>query len=535
MTTSSPDVQREAIRLQGVIKSFGGNRVLHGVDFEVRRGEVHALAGGNGAGKSTLMKILQGVYTLDGGTIELDGQPVRFHTSNDARACGIGMIFQEFSLVPALSVAQNVFLGHEPRRGGGLLNDAEARRRTQALFERMGVDIDPATRVADLSPGYRQLTEIAKALSWEARILIMDEPTASLAKTEVDALFDIIRTLKQQGIAIIYISHRMEEVFEIADRITVLRDGRRVITIPVADLTLPQLVEHIVGGGAEHALVWRGREVDRSQEPLLAVRHLEVGPRVRDVSFELYRGEILGIAGLMGSGRTEIARALFAADTIDGGEVILNGRPLRAKRPSEAIDIGIALVPEDRRTQGLVLQHSVRDNLLLPILPQLTRWGIIRDRRGDEIADSYVEQLSIMTDSIRKQVGLLSGGNQQKVVIAKWLTTNPQVLILDEPTVGVDIATKVEIVERIRQLADGGTGVIVISSEFPELLAVSDRILVLRDGVVFRTLDQSELEGQTAANDDIRIGAAEEILTRVVQGEGQSALDDSSQGITSAS
>lgn len=510
-----------AIRLQGVVKSFGSNRVLHGVDFEVLRGEVHALAGGNGAGKSTLMKILQGVYTLDEGTIEVEGRPVRFRTSNDARAHGIGMIFQEFSLVPTLTVAQNVFLGHAPSMAGGLLDDRESGRRASAIFERIGVDIDPSARVADLSPGHRQLTEIAKALSREARILIMDEPTASLAKAEVQGLFNIVRTLKQLGIAIIYITHRMEEVFEIADRITVLRDGRRVITEPVADLTLPKLVEYIVGGRMEHSLVWRPREVKRSGTPLLEVRNLEAGPRVRGVTFDLYPGEILGIAGLMGSGRTETARALFGVDPIDGGEVLMHGRPVHVKRPDESIKTKLALVPEDRRTQGLVLQHSIRDNLLLPILPQLKRWGFIQDRRGDAIVNSYVDQLKIKTDSIHKQVGLLSGGNQQKVVIAKWLSTKPEVLILDEPTVGVDIATKVEIVERIRELADGGTGIIVISSEFPELLAVSDRIVVLRDGVVYRTLDRAELEALGTGEDDARIGVAEEVLNRIVQGESQ--------------
>jgi ribose transport system ATP-binding protein len=514
-------VQPPAIQLKGVVKSFGSNRVLQGVDFEVRHGEVHALAGGNGAGKSTLMKILQGVYTLDEGAIEVEGRPVRFRTSNDARAHGIGMIFQEFSLVPTLNVARNVFLGHEPRMAAGFLDDGESQRRARAIFEQIGVDIDPRARVADLSPGYRQLTEIAKALSREARILIMDEPTASLAKAEVQGLFDIIRTLTRQGIAVIYISHRMEEVFEIADRITVLRDGRRVITEPVANLTLPKLIEYMVGGRMEHSLVWQPREVKRSGTPLLEVRNLAAGPRVRGVTFELYPGEILGIAGLMGSGRSETARALFGADPIDSGEVLMHGRPVHVKSPSESIKTRLALVPEDRRTQGLVLQHSVRDNLLLPILSQLKRWGFIQDQRGDEIVNFYVDQLKIKTDSIRKQVSLLSGGNQQKVAIAKWLATKPEVLILDEPTVGVDIATKVEIMERIRELADGGTGIIVISSEFPELLAVSDRIVVLRGGKVYRTLDRAELEKQVTGGDDVRIGVAEEVLNRIVQGESQ--------------
>lgn len=516
-----PAVQEAAIRLKGVVKSFGANRVLHGVDFEVRKGEVHALIGGNGAGKSTLMKILQGVYTLDEGSIELDGRPVQFRSFNDARANGVGMIFQEFSLVPTLTVAQNIFLNHEPRGLAGSLNDREAERRAKRIFEEMGVEIDPRTAVADLSTGFRQLTEIVKALSQDARILIMDEPNAALSKGETQALFEIIRRLKQQGIAIIYITHRMEEVFEIADRISVLRDGRRVLMEPVANISLPQLVEQMVGGKVEHAMQWRPRQVERSGVPLLEVRDLVAGPRVRGVSFKLYAGEILGLAGLVGSGRSETVRALFGIDTIDSGEVLVRGNRLTIKGSGAGLKAKLGLVPEDRRIEGLVLTHTIRDNLLLPILPSLEKAGLIDDARGDEIVNSYVRNLQVKTDSIRKEVRLLSGGNQQKVVIGKWLATEPDILFLDEPTAGVDLPTKGEIVEIVRRLADSGKGIIMISSELPELLAISDRIVVLRGGTDYRTLDRAELDSHMVAADESRIGVAEEVLHRIIQGESQ--------------
>lgn len=515
--------QSTAIRLTGVVKSFGANRVLHGVDFDVRHGEVHALIGGNGAGKSTLMKILQGVYAPDSGTIEVDGKPVQFQSSNDARANGIGMIFQEFSLVPSLTVAQNIFLGHEPRGPGGLLDDRESARRARLLFNQMEVDIDPNASVTELSTGYRQLTEIAKALSQDARVLIMDEPNSTLAKAETQALFGIIRRLKQQGIAIIYITHRMEEVYEIADRITVLRDGRRIVTEDVADLSLPKLIEHIVGRKVEDALLWRPRKVDRTGVPLLRVQNLTAGDRVQGMTFDLYRGEIVGVAGLVGSGRSELVRAIFGIDHVDGGEVEMNGRPVKLKSAGQAVKAKLALVPEDRRIQGLILDHSIRDNLLLPILDLLRRFGLVQDEQGDKVVDSYVKELSIKTDSIRKQAGFLSGGNQQKVVIAKWLATKPDVLMMDEPTVGVDIGTKAEIVDMIRNLADSGKGIIVISSELPELLAVSDRIIVLRGGIVYRVLDRADIDSHMAEGDQVRIGVAEEILHRIIQGESQVA------------
>jgi ribose transport system ATP-binding protein len=494
-----------AVRMTGISKSFSGIRVLHGVDFDLRRGEVHALVGGNGAGKSTLMKILQGVYTPDEGEIAVDGMPVEIRSPHDARVLGIGMIFQEFSLIPTLTVAQNIFLGHEPRAAGGLIDDRTSVRRARELFAEMGEDIDPDARMLDLGTGYWQLTEIAKALAQDARVLIMDEPTSSLTATEANSLFALVQRLKERGISIIYISHRMDEIFRITDRITVLRDGRHVLTEDTAALTMNQVIDAIVGQSMEQAFEWRERFVDRSVAPLLQVRSLSAGRRVQDVSFDLYPGEILGLAGLMGSGRTELARAIFGIDRVDTGGILIRGERVAIGNPEEAISAGVSLVPEDRRIQGLVLDHSVKNNLLLPLLDRLDHAGIIDDRRGDQMAGSIVKDLRIKTGSIATSVRLLSGGNQQKVVIGKWLATEPDILIMDEPTAGVDIQAKTEILGVIRALADRGKGIIVISSELVELLAVSDRLLVLRDGHVFREIDRREIR-------------TEEELHRAVQG-----------------
>ncbi|MDP9364140.1 MAG: sugar ABC transporter ATP-binding protein [Chloroflexota bacterium] len=482
-----------AVRMTGITKSFVGIQVLHGVDFELRAGEVHALIGGNGAGKSTLMKILEGVYTSDGGRIEVDGRPVEIRSAHDARSLGVGMIFQEFSLIPTLTVAQNIFLTREPRDAVGLIDDRTAERRARELFAEMGETIDPRVPLSSLSTGYWQLTEIAKALAQHARVLIMDEPTASLAAGETERLFALVAKLKADGISIVYISHRMDEIFRIADRITVLRDGRNVLTAPTGELTMERVIEQVVGRAMERSFVWQERRVDRSGDPLLEVRHLSAGEKVHDVSFDLYPGEILGVAGLMGSGRTELARAIFGIDHIDGGDIRVRGRPVTIANPQDAVAAGIALVPEDRRRQGLVLDHSVKDNLLLPLLPRLRRGGVVDDRAGERVAESFVASLRVKTDSIAKRVRLLSGGNQQKVVIGKWLAVEPEILIMDEPTAGVDIGAKTEILDVIRRLADAGKGVIVISSEPAELLAVSDRLLVLHDGRLAREMDRREI------------------------------------------
>jgi ribose transport system ATP-binding protein len=481
------------VQMSGIHKSFSGVPVLKGVDFEVCSGEVHALAGGNGAGKSTLMKILQGVYSMDAGEIKIDGKPVKLSSIHGARAAGVGMVFQEFSLVPTLTVAQNVFLAAEPMGPLGMINDRESVRRAREEFTDMQVEVDATARVEDLSTAYWQLTEIAKALAQDARILIMDEPTASLAKHETDSLFELVERLKARGIAIIYISHRMDEVYRIADRITILRDGGRLFTRSLAEVTREEIVEGIVGHKIEGELEYKERAARDRREVLLEARGLNAGRRVRDVSFQLHKGEILGLVGLMGSGRTELARILFGVDRLDSGEVQLNGQRVEIGNPREAAAAGIALIPEDRREQGLVLSHSVRDNLLLPLLKRLEVGPLISDRKGNDLARSLIQRFSVKVANMAHPVRLLSGGNQQKVVIAKWLGTEPDVLIMDEPTAGVDIGTKSEILDMIRDLADEGKGVIVISSEYPELLAVSDRVVVLKDGAVLNVLNRRDI------------------------------------------
>ncbi|WP_250545640.1 sugar ABC transporter ATP-binding protein [Paenarthrobacter sp. DKR-5] len=480
--------------MRAISKSFNGVNVLNEVDFEVKKGEVHALAGGNGAGKSTLMKILQGVYQADGGEILIDGKPVRINSIQDAKTAGIGMVFQEFSLVPSLSVAQNIFLAAEPLGRAGLIDDRGAVRRAKEIFADMEVKVDPRAQVSRLGTAYWQLTEIAKALSQNAQVLIMDEPTASLAKHETEALFDLIERLKKRGISIIYISHRMDEVYRIADRITILRDGRRLLTEPLTNVTPEQIVEGIVGKKIEGQLAYRERSrTGEEGAPLLQVRGLNAGPRVRDVSFTLRAGEILGLAGLMGSGRTELARVLFGIDRAVSGEITLRGKKINISTPRQAIAAGLALIPEDRRAQGLVLEHSVRDNLLLPLLGTIEKGPLLDVSAGKTLSSSLIKKFAVKVAHPNRPVRLLSGGNQQKVVLAKWLGTDPDVLILDEPTAGVDIGTKSEILDMIRDLASAGKAVIVISSEYPELLAVSDRVLVLKDGSVIRDMPRSEI------------------------------------------
>lgn len=486
-----------AVEMRSISKGFNGVNVLNDVDFEVRAGEVHALAGGNGAGKSTLMKILQGVYHADEGTILVGGQQVDIKTIQDAKAAGIGMVFQEFSLVPSLTVAQNIFLAAEPQGRSGLIDDRAAVRKAREVFKEMEVEVDPRAHVSRLGTAYWQLTEIAKALAQDAKVLIMDEPTASLARHETEALFDLVDRLKKRGISIIYISHRMDEVYRIADRITILRDGQRLLTEPLSNVTPEQIVEGIVGKKIEGQMSYKERDHDsETASPILEARDLTSGKRVRNVSFTLHAGEILGLAGLMGSGRTELARVLFGIDPLESGEILLRGQKISISNPRKAIEAGLALIPEDRRAQGLVLDHSVRENLLLPLLDQIRRGPLLDAGEGRNLSNSLIKKFAVKVAHPNKPVRLLSGGNQQKVVLAKWLGTDPDVLILDEPTAGVDIGTKSEILDMIRDLANAGKAVIVISSEYPELLAVSDRVLVLRDGSVTRDLKRSEIEDE---------------------------------------
>lgn len=488
------------VSMTGITKAFNNITVLNHVDFELQQGEIHALLGENGAGKSTLMKILRGVYQPDEGKIIVQGKSYdRFNSPNDARATGIAMVFQEFSLVPTLTVAQNIFLTREVKNRVGLLDDKECEKRAKAFFDELEVEIDPHATVSTLSTGFRQLTEITAALSQKSRILIFDEPTASLTQTETLSLFKLMRRLKEKGISMIYISHRMEEIFKIADRITVLRDGRKIITDNISNLTIAGVIEHILGRKAEAIA---NRELISSvnkEKVLLEVKNLKCARGIQNVSFSLYSGEVIGIAGLMGSGRTELVQAIFGINPIKEGEVIVNGRPVKTRSPGESMQSNIALIPEDRRVQGLILDHSIRDNFILPMiqLNRLTnRKVFVDDKKGTRLAENFVKSLKIRSDSIDKIVRFLSGGNQQKVVIAKWLCTDPEILLMDEPTAGVDIGTKGEILNIVRDLAKQGKGVLFISSELQELLAVCDRVIVIKRGVVDQVLDRQDIPGE---------------------------------------
>lgn len=488
-----------AVEMRAVRKSFGSVEVLRGVDFDLRRGEVHALLGGNGAGKSTLMKILRGVHRPDSGTILVDGKPEDFRSPTDAFAAGIGMVFQEFSLVPTMTVAQNVFLGREPRRRG-LIDDDALNERTAQILRRVGADLDPRARVSSLPVGYWQLTEIAKALSLDARILIMDEPTASLPYHEVEQLFTLVQRLKNHGISVVYISHRMAEITEVADRMSVIRNGTRVLTDTVSAIPPEKVAEAIVGREIRRGLERRTARSARPVRPVLEARRISAGKKIADISFDVRPGEILGVAGLIGSGRTELTRCLFGIDKIDAGELRVDGRAFRPRGPLDAIRAGVMLVPEDRQLQGLVLDHTVYQNALLPSLARIARGPVIDDAKGRSTCTTLIERLDIR-GTAATPVRRLSGGNQQKVAVAKWLALKhnglkPKVLVLDEPTAGVDIGAKTDIMRLITELADEGTAVIVVSSELEELLAVADRVVVMRSGAIHADLPRQDIANE---------------------------------------
>ena len=492
----------------GISKSFNQVPALREVDLTVHRGEVHGIVGQNGAGKSTLVKILNGVYTKDAGTIRIDGQAVAYDTPLGARANGISMVFQEFSLIPALTVAQNVFLTREPRRGI-LLDDAAGERRTSAILSELGVAIDPRALVQDLSVGSRQLVEIAKALAQEPRLLILDEPTASLSYAEIETLFAVINRLKALGIALIYISHHLQDLLQVSDRVTVLRDGRRVLTRAIGETRLDEVIEAMLGSALEAQRATGARAIDRGGPPLLEVRGLAAGGRVRDVSFAVWPGEVLGVAGLLGSGRSELIRAVFGIDRADRGEIVVRGRPVVVADTDRAVALGMSLVPEDRRSQGLVLEQTVKENLLLPIWKRLDRFGLIDDGRADAVATDYVRALNVRTSGLGQVVKFLSGGNQQKVVVGKSLASGPSILLLDEPTFGIDVRSKQEILGKVREFADAGNAVVFVDSELAQLATICDRVLVVRRGRVVGELSW-----------DAGQAISEEVLHHAIQGAG---------------
>ena len=466
------------LQMTGIKKSFPGVRALTGVNLTLAAGEVLALVGENGAGKSTLMKVLGGAVEPDAGTIQICGEEVRIESPLAARRLGIAMIYQEFNLVPALSARENIFLGQEITRSGFLAHDEERRRATE-LLARIGLDFDPETPCRQLSVAQQQGIEIAKALSLNARILVLDEPSAALTTREVERLFAIIRQLKAHGLGIIYIGHRLEEIFEIADRVMVMRDGANVGARAIADFTRAQLIEMMVGRELKDEFPKRAATIG---EPRLIVKGLSRGSAVRDVSFAVRRGEILALAGLVGAGRTELARLLFGADARDAGEIQLDGRPLEIRSPRDAIAAGIGLLTEDRKQQGLVLAHSVRENFGLPNLDWLSRAGFLRLAQERSEFARYTSAMRIKISDGEQRARNLSGGNQQKVVIAKWLARDCDVLIFDEPTRGVDVGAKYEIYVLMNELAAQGKAILMISSDLPEVLGVADRILVMHEG-----------------------------------------------------
>lgn len=478
------------IQMEHIHKYFPGVHALNDVHLSVKAGEVHALIGENGAGKSTLMKVLNGIYKKDGGRILYKGKEVELDGPETAQALGIGMIHQELNLMPHLTVAQNIFIGREPMRLGLFIDAAKANAEAQKLLDSLNIRIDATALVSSLSVAKQQLVEIAKALSYDSELLVMDEPTAALTESEIVELFKFIRQLKAKGHGIIYISHRLEELWEISDRVTVMRDGQYVDTVNTADVTKEDIINMMVG-----RVIYEDPKQKSNVPPdapvVLEARHL-VAKNVKDVSFTLRKGEILGFAGLMGAGRTETVRALFGADPLESGEVYLHGKKVEIRSPSDAVKHGIGYLSEDRKAFGLAIGLSVRENTVMAYLEKFTKGLFVNDRQVDKTTNQYVDQIGIKTPSNRQLIKNLSGGNQQKVVIAKWLVRDCQVLIFDEPTRGIDVGAKSEIYKLMNQLAAQGKAIIMISSELPELLRMSDRILVMSEGRAAGELDISE-------------------------------------------
>jgi rhamnose transport system ATP-binding protein len=483
MTSRAP-----VIRMEHIHKSFGGVHALNDVQMAVYAGEVHALLGENGAGKSTLIKTMTGVYQPDSGEIYLHGEPVRFSGPRETQQQGIGAIYQEPSLFPDLDIAENIMAGRQPTRAGRV-NWRAMYKEAREYLEQLGVNLDPRTRARNLSVAQQQTVEIARALSLNAQLLIMDEPTSSLTLNEVEELFRIIRQLREAGTAIIFISHRLEELFAVADRVTILRDGHYVGTHDIAGVSTEDLIQMMVG-----------RQVDelfpKQEAPpgnlLLEVSNLTAPGRFEDISFELRAGEILGLAGLIGAGRTDVARALFGIQPVQSGSIKVDGRAVTIGNPHQAMSLGIGFVPEDRQHHGLVLPMSIGVNITLPIMPRFATAGWLREREAKQVATAAARRLEVKSAGIDQKAKELSGGNQQKVVLAKWLETNPRILILDEPTRGIDVGTKAAVHQLMSDLANEGVAILMISSELPEILGMSDRILVMREGHITGEFTRAE-------------------------------------------
>ncbi|WP_077032824.1 sugar ABC transporter ATP-binding protein [Pelomonas sp. KK5] len=486
------------VQMRNVSKAFAGVRAVEGAQFELRPGEVHALMGENGAGKSTLMKMLAGVYQRDGGEILLDGKAIDVRSPREALDLGICIVHQELNLMNHLSAAQNIFIGREPRKPGGFFIDARKLDAMAAtIFERMKLRIEPGVQVGALTVARQQMVEIAKALSFDSRVLIMDEPTAALNEAEVADLFAIIRELRAQGVGIVYISHKMDELKQIADRVTVMRDGRYVDTRPMATTSMADVISMMVGRELDSAPV--DPPDTATNEVVLEARGLTRGKALRDVSFKLRRGEILGFAGLLGAGRTETARAVFGADVIEAGEIFMHGKPVKIRSPRDAVRLGIGYLSEDRKQFGLATGLDVQSNVALASMKRFLDFGaFVNGRMMRTVAQGFVKQLAIRTPSVAQTVRLLSGGNQQKIVIAKWILRDCEVLFFDEPTRGIDVGAKAEIYRLLDALAAEGKAIVMISSELPEVLRMSHRIVVMCEGRV-----TGELPGRGATQEQI--------------------------------
>lgn len=481
------ETDQTILRVEGVSKRYGGVQALEGVDFDIQYGEVHALVGENGAGKTTLINILGGIVRRDEGRIFFKSRQVDFLAPQEAIAAGIAIIHQELAMLPALNVIENVFMGRMPSRFGRILWK-EAERLTREMLSQVGLNIDPHLLVSELSISQRQLVEIAKALSMDASLLIMDEPNSSLSESESERLFEVIERLKARGVAIVYVSHKIEEVLRLADRVSVLRDGQYRGTLAKSEANVDAIIQMMVGRELRREQFSNGHQLG---EECLRVEGL-TGARFQDVSFSVRQGEILGFAGLVGAGRSEVARAIFGADRYERGEIYLDGRQVRFGSPAEAIRHGLAMVPEDRKDLSLFMGLPILFNMSVTKLPEMSRLGVINNREVEATAREYVRQLSIKIGSLDNPVSSLSGGNQQKTTLARWLAINPRLLILDEPTHGVDVGAKADIYDLMRSLAAQGISILLISSELPEILAMSDRVVVMSEGRVTGTLERAQ-------------------------------------------
>jgi ribose transport system ATP-binding protein len=474
------------LELSAITKKFPGVMALDQVDFKLKKGEVHALVGENGAGKSTLIKIISGVHKKDGGLIKFKGKEVEIKGPKHSRDLGISVIYQEFNLVPYLSIAENIFLGRENTKAGTVINQDSINQQTKKILTDLGIDLDPTTRIADLGVAMQQMVEIAKALSMDSEIIIMDEPTAALGESEIEELFKTINNLKAKGISIIYISHRLKELWQVADRVTVFRDGQYINTHLIEETEKELLIKEMVGRELKEQFPTKNSNL---QGEILKVEHISRGNQVKDISFSLQKGEILGFAGLVGSGRTELMRTIFGADKKSAGKIIIAGQEVKINTPRDAIENGIAFITEDRKKQGLVLVRSVKENISLTDINQIMNGLVIEADQEADLADQFIEKLNIKTPDREQEVRFLSGGNQQKVVLAKWLIRETKILIFDEPTRGIDVGAKKEFYSLMNELAASGVGIIMVSSELPEILGMSDRIIVMNQGKIAGELD----------------------------------------------